>query len=125
MHVILPGPRNEWPATKVVLVTPAADVEAAGYASPWHRAQFPNQNIPAAWFGDDCLPRTFAVTFSSGSAYVQHLLYLKMLELGLARAGGGPDPQVDDRTEMDHGKRDRFSPWVRPATAEEIAAQAG
>jgi len=130
MHVLLPGPRNEWPAEKIVLVTPAADIEAftvhpvtglrTEFASPWHRSRFPDENVPAVWFGDDCLPRTFAVEFTAGSAYVSHLLYLKMLELGLAVAGDGPDPKVDDRTARDPS--DRYGNWVRPATPEEIGA---
>ncbi len=129
MHVVLPGPRDQWPAEKVVLLTPAADVGPdhvvegvvrQRFPSAWHRAQQPDQNIPPSWFGDDCLPRTFAVEFTAGSAYVSHLLYLKMLELGLAVAGDGPDPKVDDRTARDPS--DRYGNWVRPATPEEIGA---
>jgi hypothetical protein len=105
MHVILPGPKSEWPATKIVLVTPAAGV-------PWERSRFPDSNVPAAWF-DNGQPITFAVIFTGGNAYVQHLLYLKMLQLGLARGGDKPDPHVDDRDEMDHSKRDRWRQGCR------------
>src|SRR5258708_32556964 len=90
MHVLLPGPRSEWPAEKIVLVTPGKDYvihrkDLPPIVRTFEDTNFPDRNVPRAWFDAAGEAITFAVHFRSGSAFVSHALYERPLNSGLAR----------------------------------------
>jgi hypothetical protein len=139
MHVRLLGHPREYAAVKVVLVTPGTGLVFRN---------LPADNIPAAWFNADGSPKTFAITFFDGEAFVPPMLGERLIRgLGLARRGTEPDPRpsfeqrqgtpvtvpastagastaTSGQSGIFHGAAlDRYSRWLRDATPAEIAAQ--